>query len=142
MIKTKIINPELLYELALLGHFDKVMICDIGYPIPADANRLDLSLVPGLPSMPQVLEALLSSCVFQGYTIVEDMKDIVPDVYQYVTTTLSKLPHDEVSWEELQAKAADCKLYIRSGENRRKCNVILTSTSAAPNLVEQYDIEL
>lgn len=142
MIKTEIINPELLSELAKLGHYDTVMICDIGYPIPADANRIDLSLISGIPSMPQVLVALLNTVVFESYAIVEDMANTTPDVHAFVTNALSRLPCRILPFSALQKEARNCKLYIRSGESRRKCNILLTSTSAAPHLVEQYDIRI
>ena len=49
MKKNGIINPELIRALTDLGHFDSFVICDMGFPIPPDAVRIDLTFVPGEP---------------------------------------------------------------------------------------------
>ena len=45
MKKSGIINPKLIRCLAELGHFDSFVICDMGFPIPKHAERIDLSLL-------------------------------------------------------------------------------------------------
>ncbi|GAL24430.1 carbohydrate transport protein [Vibrio variabilis] len=44
----RILHPELAKALAQLGHGDIVLVTDAGFPIPADANRVDLGIYPAL----------------------------------------------------------------------------------------------
>ena len=59
MKKKGIINPDLAYALADLGHMDSFVICDMGFPIPKDAKRIDLSVVAGMPEFLPVLKLSL-----------------------------------------------------------------------------------
>ncbi|WP_043886497.1 RbsD/FucU domain-containing protein, partial [Vibrio sp. 16] len=44
MKKSTLINAELSYLVATLGHTDEITICDAGLPIPDDVQRIDLAL--------------------------------------------------------------------------------------------------
>lgn len=63
MLTTKCINPEVVAAAALCGHGDKILIADGNYPLDAksgDAIKIYLGVSPGLPTVTQVLESLLS----------------------------------------------------------------------------------
>ena len=38
----RILHPELAKALATCGHTDIILVTDAGFPIPKDANRIDL----------------------------------------------------------------------------------------------------
>ena len=59
MKKTGILNANLSYLIAALGHKDLVMIGDAGMPIPAGVEIVDLALMKGVPTFKQTLEAVL-----------------------------------------------------------------------------------
>ena len=50
MKKTGIFNVQLMMELTKLRHMDQFVICDAGFPVPKDANVVDVSLIAGVPS--------------------------------------------------------------------------------------------
>ena len=71
MKKRGIINPDLAYALADLGHMDSFVICDMGFPIPKDAKRIDLSVVAGMPEFLPVLKACLNEVAVQEMVLME-----------------------------------------------------------------------
>ena len=43
----RILHPELAKALATCGHTDIILVTDAGFPIPKDANRIDLGYYAG-----------------------------------------------------------------------------------------------
>lgn len=48
MKKRGVINQQLSNALAGLGHGDYFLLCDAGFPIPKEAERVDLALTFGI----------------------------------------------------------------------------------------------
>ncbi len=49
-IKKSLLNKELSYLVATLGHTDEITICDAGLRIPYEVTRIDLALTKRVPS--------------------------------------------------------------------------------------------
>ena len=64
MLKTPLLHPEILRIAAQCGHHAKILIADGNYPASskkgANAEVVCLQLTPGVPTVSQVLRALLS----------------------------------------------------------------------------------
>jgi D-ribose pyranase len=127
MKKSGILNPSLAQALAKLGHTDLICVADAGLPIPESVERIDLSLVLGVPAMFDVLKALEAECVFQkkifaseakakNIAFVDQLDDLWPDVAS-----------QEISHEEFKKLVSKCRLVIRTGEFKPYANVILES---------------
>jgi len=58
MRPNRILHPELAKAVATLGHQDILLVTDAGFPIPADALRIDLGFYEGLPDVLDVLRVL------------------------------------------------------------------------------------
>jgi len=58
MIETPILNPHLLSLLARVRHTNRIVIADAMFPSWPDMEEVDLSLVAGIPTIPQVLAAI------------------------------------------------------------------------------------
>lgn len=58
MLKTGILNPALLHLLARIRHTNTLVIADRGFPFWPQIETIDLSLIDGVPTVPQVLAAL------------------------------------------------------------------------------------
>ena len=56
MKKRGVINQQLSNALAGLGHGDYFLLCDAGFPIPKEAERVDLALTFGIPNMEKLCE--------------------------------------------------------------------------------------
>src|SRR5258706_760689 len=64
MLKTQLLHPDILRVCAQAGHHSRILIADGNYPASAKrgprAELVSLQLSPGIPTVAQVLSALLS----------------------------------------------------------------------------------
>ncbi len=64
MLKTTLLHPQILKSCAQAGHHSKILIADGNYPaatkIGPKAELVSLQLMPGIPTVAQVLHAILS----------------------------------------------------------------------------------
>ena len=51
----RILHPELAKALATCGHTDIILVTDAGFPIPKDANRIDLGYYAGAVDVLDIL---------------------------------------------------------------------------------------
>ena len=65
MLKSELLHPEILRVAARAGHHSKILIADGNYPASTkkgpNAELVCLQLMPGVPTVAQVLRALLSA---------------------------------------------------------------------------------
>ena len=59
MLKSGILNPAILSLIARVRHTNMLVIADRGFPFWPEIETVDISLVDNLPTVNQVLEALL-----------------------------------------------------------------------------------
>lgn len=140
MKKKGIINGELLGELARIGHTGKVMICDVGFPIPRDVNVIDLSLVEGVPSFVQVLEAVLHEFIFEDYTVLDTLKKFNLRYSELLDFYLKTQRRNELEFNDFVKNAASVQLIIRTGDTLPCSNVILGCASGVKDEAEKYDV--
>ena len=140
MKKTGIINPELAYVLADLGHMDSFVICDMGFPIPKDAIKIDLSLTAGIPEFMPVLKACLNEVAVQSIILMDGIKT----ANKKLNDDINRIRHNQdieyLSFSDFREKVKDAKFFIRTGETRPCSNIYMVSASAALERVEKYDI--
>lgn len=116
MKKTGLLNPDLSFAIARLGHTDTWAVADCGLPIPDHVVIIDLSLVFGVPTFAQTLQAILKETVVEGAVIAtrtpQEVRDLIPGAFE------------EVDHEELKRQIADCAFVVRTGEITSFANVI------------------
>jgi L-fucose mutarotase len=65
MLKSELLHPEILRVVSRAGHHSKILIADGNYPASTkkgpNAELICLQLTPGVPTVAQVLRALLSA---------------------------------------------------------------------------------
>lgn len=140
MRKQGILNAELAYEIARLGHFDSFVICDIGFPIPNETHVIDLALTRGVPGFMQTLKALCGEVVVQGITLMNAAPTANPRLVDRVKTVFKRQDIAYASFEEFRGLAAQAKFFIRTGEDAPCSNMLLVSASGTLSRVERYDI--
>ena len=63
MLKTPLLHPQILSAIAKAGHHAKILIADGNYPASTkkgpNAELVSLQLIPGVPTVAQVLEPLM-----------------------------------------------------------------------------------
>lgn len=140
MKKGGILNAKLMGELTKLRHFDSMVICDIGYPIPKDANVVDLSLVAGIPSFMQTLKAVLNEVIFMEYTIFDFMEEANKETYDQVVAIFKNQEAHQVGMEEFRELTKSANLFVRTGETLPASNIYLVASSGDEWSVETYGI--
>ena len=82
MKKTSLLNSELSYIIATLGHLDTLVIADAGLPIPAETVRIDLALTEGVPGAIQTLKVVLEELQVERVILAEEAKKKILSSWQ------------------------------------------------------------
>lgn len=131
-----ILNPHINKLISQLGHFDEIVICDAGLPIPKNgAQVIDLSIIRGYPSFINVLDAFLNNLAIEELIITQEMKFHNKKVYEEfskkymilkdvkeIKPILSFTFHDDFKKRSNKAVA-----FIRTGEQTPYANIILVA---------------
>ena len=125
MKKRGILNSQLSYLLAALGHKDLFMIGDAGMPIPEGVEVVDLVLTAGVPTFKQVLDAVLDEVQVEGYYLAHEIKEFNPELEEYIKAGLPEAEVEYMPHEDLKKFSGKCRFAIRTGEFSPYPNVIL-----------------
>ena len=125
MKKRGILNAQLSYLLAALGHKDLFMIGDAGMPIPEGVEVVDLVLTAGVPTFKQVLDAVLDEVQVEGYCLAHEIKEFNPELEEYIKAGLPEAEVEYMPHEDLKKFSGKCRFAIRTGEFSPYPNVIL-----------------
>lgn len=129
MKKRGILNAQLSYLLAALGHKDLFMIGDAGMPVPDGVEIVDLVLTAGVPTFKQVMEAVLDEVQVEGYYLAHEIKEFNPELEEYIKSSLPEAEVEYMPHEDLKKLSGKCRFAIRTGEFSPYPNIILKSGS-------------
>ncbi|MDB5847174.1 MAG: D-ribose pyranase [Rhodoferax sp.] len=126
MKRTALLHAELSRVIATLGHGDMLVIGDAGLPIPDGPVRIDLAVTPGVPSIADVLRAVLTEMQVERVmlareTLAREEQGALPT---WFAGQLSVTP-ELVSHEELKRLTATARAVVRTGECTPYANVVL-----------------
>ncbi len=135
MKKSTLINSELSYVVAKLGHTDEITVGDAGLPIPSHIQRIDLALTHGVPSFADTVKVLLNECQVEGVVLAEEFAQVSPQAHQALLDLLKQeesrcgkpLTISYISHEKFKAKTHQSKAIIRTGECTPYANIIFQS---------------
>jgi D-ribose pyranase len=129
MKKIGTLNSHLSRVIAMMGHSDKLVVCDSGLPIPRGAETIDLALVKNIPKFVDTVRVILEELEVEGAIIATEMEQGNPSVYMELMTLLkgieiTKVPHDQIKSSMRQNGNI---AFVRTGEATPYANVILIS---------------
>ena len=127
MKKTALLQSDLSYVIATLGHMDTLVIADVGLPIPTETVRIDLALTQGVPGAIQTLKVVLDEMKVERVILAEEAKERNPKFLTDVQGLLPGVPLEFVSHNELKTRTASARAVVRTGEFSPYANVILVS---------------
>lgn len=128
MIKSGILNPQLLSLLARVRHTNTIVISDRGFPFWPQIETVDLSLVDGIPTVLEVLGAIRANFVVgKAWMAQEFLRENTKRTQQAFTdglkgVTLAFEPH-----VEFKKRVPLAIGLIRSGDTVQYANMILES---------------
>ena len=127
MKKDRILNTELIAQIAAIGHTEYLVIADAGLPVPNGVKVIDLSVVRGVPTFEQVLSAVREELVSDAYIVAGEMPGKSPELYACTGRLLAGLPETRIPHEEFKALTRKAKAIVRTGETTPYANVILVA---------------
>jgi len=122
MKKQGLIHPDLVRVLAQLGHLDELLICDAGFPIPPDVERIDLAYRLGSPGFADVVEAVAAEVVVESAVVADETDD---ELVGWLRSVTGAHAIERVSHEDLKRRSAGTRAAVRTGEDTPYANVIL-----------------
>lgn len=129
MKKGMLLNAELSHVIAKMGHFQKIAIADCGLPIPKDVERIDLALMPGIPRLIDVFDAITSELDIQKIYFAKESKKECPLLIERLRNKLSEDIEFVYldSHEQLKQMLNETVAVVRTGECTPYANIILES---------------
>jgi D-ribose pyranase len=127
MKKRTLLQSDLSYIIATLGHLDTLVIADAGLPIPAETVRIDLALTKCVPGAIQTLKVVLDEMKVEKVILAEEAKDRNPKFLTEVQELLPGIPVEFVSHAEFKTRTASARAVVRTGEFAPYANVILVA---------------
>ena len=127
MKKTGILNQDISEVIASLGHFDTIVVCDAGLPIPLGVRRIDLALRSGLPGFLETLKTIAVELEVEGWTMAQEVREESPQMLDGVRDVFPDAQGEFVPHSEFKELCRNAKAIIRTGEFTHYANVILVA---------------
>jgi len=128
MIKTGLLNPQILSLLARVRHTNALVIADRGFPFWLQIETLDISLVDDVPTVLQVLAAVRANCNFtQAYMAREFQKNNSAKTRAAFGKGLSGIPLKFEPHIQFKKRVPRAIGLIRTGDTIQYANLILIS---------------
>jgi D-ribose pyranase len=122
-----ILNPSLSHLLSSTGHTDYFTVCDRGFPVPPGPERIDLALVDDIPTVLDVLGAVLAEWSLDRVLITHEMDAISQDRVAEMRALLGDVPFERVSHVQLKRLAQSARATVRTGDTVPYANIIVVS---------------
>lgn len=128
MLKTGLLNPQVLSLLARTRHTNTLVIADRGFPFWPELETIDLSLVDDVPTVLQVLAAIRPNFVIsEAFMAAEFLSANSPATRKTFAQAVKgvKLTHEP--HVALKQRLAGAIGLIRTGDTIQYANMILVS---------------
>ncbi len=127
MKKTGILNRDLSALVAAMGHYDRLVVTDAGFPIPKGIPCIDLTMGANTPSVLEVLKVIaLELEVEEFYFATEVLPNTAVRSLQiqeiFPSAKSFPVPHAEFKKLALEARGI-----VRTGDFHAYGNVLLAS---------------
>ena len=131
MNKGKCINPCILAAVSRLGHGDKILIADGNYPLATktgNAEKIWVSLSPGIPTVTDVLDALQSIINVEAAAVMQPSEGPDPEIFKEFESMLPEIELKKLGRFEFynECTVQPLSLAIATGEKRTFANILLT----------------
>ncbi len=125
MKKDRLLNPEILKEVAALGHTEYFCIADCGLPVPKGVKVIDVSVTAGIPGFLDVLKAVEKELVVESCILAAEIETVNSKLLSEVKEVLGEMPAELLPHEEFKKLTAGAKCIVRTGETSSYANIIL-----------------
>ncbi|HEV2135849.1 MAG TPA: RbsD/FucU family protein [Terracidiphilus sp.] len=128
MLKTGILNPQILSLLARVRHTNLLVIADRGFPFWPQIETVDISLADDVPRVVDVLKALRGNYeVGRAFMAEEFRAENTTETRNAFEAALNGVPMLYEPHVELKKRVPGAIGLIRTGDTVQYANVILES---------------
>ena len=128
MLKSGILNPQLLSLLARIRHTNTLVIADRGFPFWPEIETVDLSLVDDIPTVLDVVRALRPNFVMgQAWMAQEFLRRNGPGIRGRFAAALKGVPLEFEPHVDFKKRVPKAIGLIRTADTIPYANVILES---------------
>lgn len=128
MLKEGIINGQLASVLAKFRHVNTLAIVDGPFPSYKDVELIDLALIKGFPTIPQVLDAILPLMDLTGIYLANEFQEKVsPEIVEQYKKHHAGLATILIPHEEFKVRVGLSLAIIHTGDAIPYSSVILKS---------------
>jgi D-ribose pyranase len=128
MIKSGILNPQVLSLLARVRHTNALVIADRGFPFWPMIETIDLSLIDDVPTVLQVLQAVREACHFGEAFMAEEFEAHNDEsTRQGFASALDGISLRHEPHEAFKKRVPHVIGLIRTGDTTQYANMILVS---------------
>lgn len=131
--RNKLLNAQLSYAIASMGHGDLMIVCDAGFPIPTGAWRIDLALIPDVPDLETVLRPIAENMITERVAYADIMPKHNAPLLAKVKRLFADADFEPIKHEVILSEmAAKAKVIVRTGAFDPFGNILLYSGVDAP----------
>jgi D-ribose pyranase len=128
MLKGGILNPEISHLLARIRHTNLLVISDRGFPFWPMIETVDISLVDGIPTVLQVLDALRPNFDICEIFMANEFKmENNLEVQQRFAASMKGIPVTFEPHIEMKKRVPQAIGLIRTGDTTQYANMVLMS---------------
>ena len=129
MKRNGILNSNLSFVIASMGHTDKLVICDSGLPIPKNADVVDLALTKNVPRFIETLKVILEELKVEEAVITNELVKENSKVFKEINSLLNGTKVKKVNHEKFKeiTRHGGNITFVRTGEATPYANIILIS---------------
>jgi D-ribose pyranase len=128
MLKTGILNPQILSLLARLRHTNTLVIADRGFPSWPNMEIVDISLVDGIPTVLQVFRAIHSSSVLGRIVMAEEfLRENKPATIKNLSAACGRVRLIHEPHVRFKQRVPGAIGIIRTADTTQYANMILES---------------
>ena len=129
MKRIGVLNSNLSFIIASMGHTDKLVICDSGLPIPKNSEVVDLALTKNIPSFMDTLKVILEELKVEEAILTNELANGNKKFYKEINlllngTKIKKVNHEK--FKEITRNGGNVT-FVRTGEATPYANIILIS---------------
>jgi D-ribose pyranase len=128
MLKTGILNPQILSLLARVRHTNTLVIADRGFPFWPEIETVDISLTDGIPRVLDVLHALRANFVLGHAWMAQEFNGANnAGTRKQFATALAGIPLTFEPNVEFKKRVPSAIGLIRTGDTVQYANIVLES---------------
>lgn len=127
MKKTGILNRDISALVAAMGHYDRLVVSDAGFPIPKGVACIDLTMGANSPTVLEVLKVIALELEVEEFYFAKEISPSPESRAAEIAAIFPKAKSLPVAHLEFKKLALEARGVIRTGDFHAYGNVLLAA---------------